>query len=211
MPTMRLARDILLGSSDRWHWSEDAFPPVAFCVRALVLDGLAVPPFDRHSGGDGRLRALGLDAETWGRWLAALVRQHATIAELAPVAASPESRGPMLAAEVLRTPGSFCPGPVELQNRLDELFTEYEPSGEAWKWRMSDARRLHGSGRQQRALWNALLPFHDRLPTLAVLLVDYVEPVMMPMPPTTCLIAPEDDPERFARQVVAAATALTAE
>ena len=69
-------------------------------------------------------------------------------------------------------------------------------------------RRLHGSGRQQRALWNALVPFHHRLPTLVVFLVDYVEPVTMALPPTTCLIAPEDDPKEFGRQVVAAATAL---
>ena len=114
----------------------------------------------------------------------------------------------LAAAEVLRKPGSFCPGPVKLQERLNEVFTDYEPSGEAWKWRMSDARRLHGSGREQRALWNALVPFHDRLPTLVVFLVDYVEPVMMPLPPTTCLIAPADDPEEYGCQVVAAATAL---
>lgn len=206
---MRQIRDILRGSSDQWHWSSDAFPPVAFCVRALVLDGLAVPPFDRHPAGNGRLQELGLDAERWGAWLAAVLRQHATIDELARTPGTPESRGPMLAAtEVLRKPGSFCPGPVSLQRRLDELFTEYAPSGEAWKSRMSDAPRLHGSGRQQRALWNALVPFHDRLPTLVVFLVDYVEPVVMPLPPTACLIAPEDDPEESGRQVVAAATVL---
>jgi hypothetical protein len=206
---MRLMRDLLLGSSDPWHWSGDAFPPVAFCVRSLVLDGLAVPPFDRHPDGDGRLRDLGLDAEMWRGWLGAVLRQHATIDELVRTPGTPESRETMLAAaDVLRTPGSFCPGPVELQRRLNELFSEYGPSGEAWKWQMSDARTLHGSGRQQRALWNALLPFHDRLPTLAVFLVDYVEPVMMPLPPTTCLIAPDDDPEGFGRQVVAAAAAL---
>jgi hypothetical protein len=51
-------------ASGQWHWSGDALPPVAFCVRALVLDGLAVPPFDRHPDRDGRLREIGLDAET---------------------------------------------------------------------------------------------------------------------------------------------------
>jgi len=206
---MRLMRDVLLGRTDAWHWSGDALPPVAFCVRTLILDGLAVPPFDRHPDGDGRLRELGLDAELWSAWLGAVLRQHGIIDELARTPGTLESRGPMLAAaQVLRTPGSFCPGPAVLRDRLDELFTEYGPAGEAWKRRMSDARRLHGSSRQQRALWNGLVPFHDRLPTLAVNLVDYVEPVMMPVPPTTCLIAPDDDPEAFGRQVVAAATAL---
>lgn len=206
---MRLSREILLGSSDQWHWSSDTFPPVAFCVRALVLDGLRVPPFNRHPDGDGRLRDLGLDAETWGEWLGAVLGQHATIDELARTPGTPASRGPMLAAaEVLRTPGSFCPGPVELQRRLDELFVDYGPSGEAWKRRMSDSPRLHGSGRQQRALWNGLVPFHDRLATLMVFIVEYVEPVMMPLPPNTCLIAPGADPEEFGRQVLAAASAL---
>jgi hypothetical protein len=210
---MRSLANVLAGPSGHWYWSGDAFPPVSFCVRALVLDGLAVPPFDRHGEGDGRLRELGLDAEVWRAWVDSVLERQTAMMEHARTLGTPEARGPALeraraAAEVLRLPGSFCPGPEELRARLNELFADYAPAGEAWKRRMSEASRLHGSGRQQRALWRALTPFHDRLTTLSVFLVDYTEPVMMPLPPTTCLIAPDDDPERFARQVVAAAAAL---
>ena len=205
--------NILAGPSDHWYWSGDAFPPVSFCVRALVLDGLTVPPFDRHADRDGRLRELGLDAEVWRAWVDSVLEQQTVMMEHARTSGTPEARGPLLeraraAAEVLRLPGSFCPGPEELRARLNELFADYAPAGEGWKRRMSEASRLHGSGRQQRALWRALTPFHDRLATLSVFLVEYHEPVMMPLPPTTCLIAPDDDPERSARQVVAAAAAL---
>ncbi len=203
------------GASDHWYWAEDAFPPVAFCVRALVLDGLSVPPFDPHADPDGGLRELGLDAARWREWIVAILRQHAIIGDHARTLGTSDAKGPMLeraraAAEVLRSPGSFCPGPPELQARLDALFADYRPAGEAWKRRMSDVRRLHGSGRQQRALWKALTPFQDRLAPLSVFLVEYPEPVVMPLPPASCLIAPAADAEGYARQVVAAATGLAA-
>ncbi len=196
-----------------WHWSEDALPPVSFCVHALVLDGLRVPPFDRHADGDGRLRDLGLDAATWRAWVAAVLEQRAIAGDYARTLATPDARGPLLervraAGEVLRAPGSFCPASQELRARLNELFADYAPAGEEWKRRMSEASRLHGSGSQQRALWKALTPFHDRLATLSVFLVEYDVPAVMPLPPTSCLIAPYAEPEGFGRQVVAAATAL---
>jgi hypothetical protein len=205
----------LAGSSDPWYWAEDAFPPVAFCVRALVVDGLPVSPFDRHADGDGRFRELGLDAGLWRDWVAAVVRQHATIGELARTLGTSVARGPSqdqarAAAEVLRLPGSFCPGPNELRAQLNDLFTELAPAGEDWKRRMSDVPRLHGSGRQQRALWKALTPFHDRLAPLSVFLVEYAEPVIMPLPPATCLIAPAADPDGYGRQLVEAAAVLAA-
>jgi hypothetical protein len=205
----------LAGSSDHWYWEEDAFPPVAFCVRALVVDGLPVPPFDRHAEGDGHLRRLGLDAGVWRDWVAAVVRQHATIGECARTLGTPHARGPLherarAAAEVLRLPGSFCPGPTKLRAQLDDLFTVYAPAGEDWKRQMSDVSRLHGSGRRQRALWKALTPFHDRLAPLSVFLVDYAEPVIMPLPPATCLIAPAVDPEGYGRQLVEGAALLAA-
>ena len=203
----------LVGLSDRWSWEEDAFSPVAFCVRALVQDGLRVPPFDRHADGDGGLRALGLDASVWLEWLTAVLRQWQTLAEVARALAADGDREQlhataMSAGEVLRVPGSFCPGSDELLDRLNELWVAWAPSGEAWRSRMSDIGSRIGSGRQQRALWKALLPYHDRLATLSVFLVDYPEPVVMPLPPTSCLIAPVDGPEAYGRQVIAAASGL---
>jgi hypothetical protein len=114
------------------------------------------------------------------------------------------------AAEVLTLPGSYCRGPIELKAQLNDLFTDYAPAGENWKSRMSDVPRLHGSGRHQRALSKALTPFHDRLAPLSVFLVDYAEPVIMPLSPATCVIAPAADPEAYGRQLVEAATRLAA-
>lgn len=200
-------------SEDRWSWEEDAFPPVAFCVRALVVDGLRVAPFDQHGDGDGRLRQAGLDGGIWRAWLVAILRQRATLADFARTLGTRADREPMLAAargagEVLRAPDSFSPGTDQLRERLSDLWAAYSPTGEAWKRRMSEASRRHGSDRQQRALWKSLTPFHDRLPALTVFLVDYPQPAIMPLPPTSCLIAPADEPEAYARQVVTAATRL---
>jgi hypothetical protein len=58
---------------DGW-WFGGGFDRHAdFCVWVLEQDGLRVPLFDRHPEGDGRLRAAGLDADSWRRWLAAAV------------------------------------------------------------------------------------------------------------------------------------------
>lgn len=203
------------GTSDQWYWGEDAFPPIAFCVRVLVLDGLVVPPFDQHPDGDGRLRRLGLDAGMWREWIASVLRQHATLGEHARTLGTPFARGPLReearsAAEVLRLPGSFCSGSAELQAQLNDLFAGYALAGQDWKRRMSDVPRLHGSPPQQRALWRALTPFHGRLAPISVFLVEYAEPVVMPLPPATCLIAPAADPEAYGRQLVEAATRLAA-
>jgi hypothetical protein len=202
-----------MAASDPWSWEEDAFPPVAFCVRVLVQDGLSIPPFDRHAEGDGRLREVGLDAGIWREWLTSILRQRTTLAQTARVVGrggelSPISAEARSATEVVRAPGSFCGGSSLLRERLEDLWGAYAPIGEAWKWRMSEVGRRLGAGHQQRALWNALRPFHDRLPTLAVFLIDYPEPVEMVLPPTACLIAPSENPEAYGRQVVAVAKRL---
>jgi hypothetical protein len=105
-------------------------------------------------------------------------------------------------------PGSFCPGPPELRDRLGELWQAYAPVGEAWKRRVSEGVRDRLAPGPRRWLWKALLPFHDRLPTISVFLVAYVEPVVMALPPTACLIAPASEPEAYGRQIVAAASGL---
>lgn len=202
------------GSTDRWHWSEDAFPPLAFCVHALVRDGLKVPPFDRHPGGDQGLRERGLDAETWRMWvsevvgargqLSVSVREHDWLAERAALATL---------AEAAWAPAALCPGTPELRARLEELWMDYQPEGERWKWRMTGGSGGTGNRltpQEGRRLWNGLLPFHDRLPTISVFLVDYPTPVVMAVPPTTCLIAPGSASVEYVRQVVAAAEQLAA-
>jgi hypothetical protein len=207
----------LSGSGDRWHWSEDAFPPIDFCVYALLRDGLRVGSFDRHPEGDGTLRALGLDAGVWWHWVTELLEQHTRLSRAIDALGAgrqDESRALGAApAKVLRRPASACPGSDALKAWLDALWADYEPIGDAWKRSMTGdgtARRRRGSGADQRRQWRELMPFHDRLPTISVFLVAYPVPVIVPVPPVTCLIAPVDDPAGYTRQVVAAAEALAA-
>jgi hypothetical protein len=204
----------LAGSNDRWHWSEDASPPLAFCVRVLVQDGLQVPPFDRHPEGDGTLRARGLDGETWRAWLSALVAAQDRLSGRvrAPDWAT-DRAGLAELVEAVSVPAARCPGMPGLRGRLEELWVDYQPIGARWKWDVTSGPRgipYRLAPDDQRWLWEALLPFHDRLPTISVLLVDYPAPAVMALPPTTCLIAPADNSADYARQVVAAAGQLAA-
>jgi hypothetical protein len=58
-------------------------------------------------------------------------------------------------------------------------------------------------------IWNKLLPYHERLATLHVYLVDYPAPAVLTVPPLTCVIAPATgDRDGFASQVISAAERL---
>ena len=148
----------LAGSTDRWQWSEDVFPPVDVCGYALLRDGLHVAPFDVHPDGDGRLRESGLDAATWRRWLTAVMAQHGRLSAFAKALGS--ERGPAgprdqdkKAQEVISRPGSCCPGSPALRARLDELWTGYEPAGSAWKQAMTIGQ---GALRPCRCSWSSI-------------------------------------------------------
>jgi hypothetical protein len=204
----------LAGSSDRWFWSEDALLPLAFCVYALVHDGLVVPPFDRHPQGDGGLRGCGLDAERWRTWVSTVIVAHG---RLSVRVHEPDRRADRAAlatlAAAVSAPAALCPGTPELRACLAELWVDYQPQGERWKWDMTRGPRgvrNRLAPHEQRRLWEALLPFHGRLPTISVFLVDYPAPVVMAVPPTTCLIAPGSASVEYVRQVVAAAEQLAA-
>jgi hypothetical protein len=58
----------LLYSRNPWslHYGPD--PTINFCFWVLQADGLRVPPFDQHQGGDGSLRDLGLTEASWQAW-----------------------------------------------------------------------------------------------------------------------------------------------
>jgi hypothetical protein len=208
----------LAASTDRWHWSEDVFPPVGFCVYALVRDGLRVPPFDQHPEGDRSLSERGCDADGWSKWLTAVIAQSGRLAEAATALAGGRDRTEMRAnvaeaAEVLRQPASFCPGTAELRVRLGEFWADYEPQGEAWKRSLTTGKRHDWlAPRHERWLWRALLPFHGRPSTLSIFLVDYPVPVVMTVPPTTGVIARDRfdrDGYSYAHQVLAAAQELS--
>jgi hypothetical protein len=204
-------------TGDRWHWSADVFPPLDFCVRALRRDGLPVPPLDQHPEGDSGLRERGLDADTWRAWVGAVIAARARVEDLAATSLArgrPSAHRPVLAevGEVLRRPAVVCPGSPDLRARLDEWWADYQPKGTRWKRAMTlEQHRDRIPPDAQRWLWQALLPLHDRLETVSVFLVDYVQPVMMTVPPLACLIAtdPADrDGWGYARMVLHAAERL---
>jgi len=58
-----------------------------FCVWVLRKDGLRVAPFDAHLDGDHSLRALGLNAEQWMRWVSRVAAtQDRRLFPLPPIA-----------------------------------------------------------------------------------------------------------------------------
>lgn len=204
-----------IGSNARWYWSEDACPPLDFCVRALRRDGLRVEPFDQHPDGDRSLREHGLDAAAWRAWVGAVVEAQG---RLGAHIRDPERRAEQATLAALAhtavTPAPLCPGTPALRARLDELWTGYQPEGERWKQGLTRGKRQDRvAPRHERWLWQALVPLHGRLATLSVFLVDYPMAAVMLVPPTTCLIAPEHADrggEAYTRMVWRAAEELAA-
>lgn len=75
-----------------------------------------------------------------------------------------------------------------------------------------DKRHDWFAPRHERWLWRALMPFHERLPTLSIFLIDYPVPVVMTVPSVSCVIARDrSDPDgsTYAQQVLAAAKQLS--
>ena len=58
----------LLYSRNPWSLQYGPDPTINFCFWVLQVDGLRVPPFDQHQGGDGALRDLGLTEASWRAW-----------------------------------------------------------------------------------------------------------------------------------------------
>jgi len=188
-------------------------------VRVLRHDGLAVAPFDLHPDGDRSLRERGLEAASWRTWVASVVWARARVDEVSRashargwLASESDQSALAKAAEAMRRPSLMCPGSPQLPARLDELWADYEPEGNRWKRAMTlEKRRDRIPPHAQRWLWDRLLPLHDRLATVSVFFVDYVQPVLMPVPPFACLIA-TDAADRggwgYARLVLQAAEQL---
>jgi hypothetical protein len=63
-----------LGTENPWFCSTTTDRDVDFCIWVLEADGLHVPPFEYHAGGDGSLRAAGLDGESWRAWVEGMIR-----------------------------------------------------------------------------------------------------------------------------------------
>lgn len=204
----------LAGSSDRWVWSMDVERSVDFCVYALRRDGLRVAPFDQHPEGDGILRAGGLDAGSWLAWLTRVLEAHARLKALSSAddLSQVDRQQIMTAFDTFAAPAGLCPGSSELRARLGALWVEFEPAGRHWEDSLTGGptgRMARFLTRPARQIWNRLLPYHERLVTLHVYLVDYPAPAVLTVPPLTCVIAPATgDRDGFSSQVISAAERL---
>jgi hypothetical protein len=115
---------------------------------------------------------------------------------------------------VVRRPADLCPGDGRLRSALHAMWDSHQADLDAWQRTVTGgpvAKRRRGGPREGREQWKSLAAFHDRLPTLSVLLVAYPVPTVMPVPPTTLLVAPAADAIDFNHQLVAGAVALASD
>ncbi len=174
------------GTPDPWSWSADLNAALNFCVWVLLVDGLHAPPFDRHPAGDGRLRAAGLDPAGWRAWLEAVLNAQAQLTTATPWPPSPD-----LVHRALDAPGLWIGTPA-VGGALRALWTPYQVHWNAWHGRVAPDRANPLpptlGGRDGRALWRALAPYRDRLPTLRVYLTEYPWLVAALVPPVAVVI-----------------------
>lgn len=166
--------------------------------------------------GDASLRANGLDPESWWTWLTGVLEVHGRLRALSSANDPTEFNRRQIteAFDAFSAPFGLCRGSTELQVRLEDLWAEYVPTGQRWEESLTGGRTGRMSRlltRPARQIWKGLLPYHERLATLQVYLVDYPATAVLTVPPVTCVIAPgTGDPGGFARQVISAAETLAA-
>ncbi|MDJ0712860.1 MAG: hypothetical protein QNJ54_01410 [Prochloraceae cyanobacterium] len=59
----------LLSDEAPWGVSEGFSLDIDFCIWVLEVDGLQVPPFNKHPDGNRVLRAKGMEAKSWKTWV----------------------------------------------------------------------------------------------------------------------------------------------
>jgi len=157
----------------------------------LQWDGLRVPTFDLHPEGTGLLRRAGLTADGWRSWLEAALADYR--------ANRTRQRRPT---------AELWTGAAVIGRALAELWPAYLVAIEAGK--QLKVEKLMGLT-QGANYWKLLKPYHDRLPPLLVLTVDYPQTAAFPSPPDSLVIGLGDyDREAFERRLVTGAGALAA-
>lgn len=158
-----------------WYWSERTSSRVAYCVWILTVDGLKVPPFERHPEGDAALQGEGLDARTWSDWLAQVVGTETSAAPSGPVA-RPEA------------PSTLWRGSPACRSALDALWHDYLPIGRAWKTAVKPGLFTRLSRGEQRAWFDALRQRSQGVEPLSIYPVQYPEVVAMSVPPRSIVV-----------------------
>jgi hypothetical protein len=196
---------------------------VDFCIWTLEKDGLHVPPFDQHAEGDGPLRALGFDAQSWQAWLMEVIKAQYAQQELykkRPGATDPFDFVQLPDPHAYMLPEAHNPpmvwkGDAAIGQQLETLWKIYGPiSNERRRWEIpltTGWRKARQKGRKR--LFDKLRPYHHLLPLLNIYLVSYPQPLAYLIFPTTIIISASDDQpsqDDFDERVLQAAAAFTA-
>lgn len=178
---------------------------VSFCVWTLRVDGLRVPPFDRHDDGDHALQQMGLTSANWRTWLEEVVRRHGAADEAIQRAATRHERA--VAGAVAYDPTTAWRDTPAVSEELARLWHQYKAgAGEVWKRRRDGAY----TGTVTDRLWQALRPLQRQLPTVRLYHIDYPWAVVQTLPPVALLIGtkPESSEEALTALVLQGATIL---
>ncbi len=196
-------------------FTEDVSLPIDFAVHVMVQDGLRVPHFSAHEEGDAGLRSLGLTPTAWTAWLESLVALERTIAKAASEVGTPiQGAAIRRLAELMEErdrPWERAGAGTRLRRALQERWIRYIEEATAWRDRYM-MRRVNDrfAPRHQRWLFRQLANLQGP-PRLQVFTVRYAAPVVLPVPPETCIVAQVgDDGEgrEFARLVAEGARIL---
>jgi hypothetical protein len=155
-------------TGDSWWMSVGDRHDIDFAVWTLGQDGLLVPPFDKHGEGNGELRALGLDGETWEAWVSAMIATDRR----------PGSPG---------KPVDLWPGNSAVRQGLQGLWRAYGPisNGRA----LDHAMAAKPYQKMNSNLWRDLKPYHKRIPApLLIGFVSYPFPVEYMSAPATAIL-----------------------
>ncbi len=211
----------LLYSRNPWslHYGPD--PTINFCFWALLLDGLRVPPFDQHLGGDGSLRDLGLIEASWQAWFLRVIDsqqrkqdeeqlQQQGLAEYLKMSGEPdlEHLSRRYQAEHLKSSNAPpLPPPPEMysyhaswrgstavRNRLIELAEPYKQVCSSYHMVCSDIFRALQKEEHRSGinLYDELKPYHTRIPALALYFVLYEHPLDYLVPPATLIMTVQE-------------------
>jgi len=184
---------------DAWYWERSFDVNLDFCVWTLEVDGLQVAPFVQHRYGHGLLRAAGMGETEWRRWFRRVFSANEARERLTGM-----ERGRNLAATLAP---KLSEGGGEVGEALANLWDQYaRVMGERKRWeRMLPNVRI----------WEELIPFRDTVPPpLRILLVGYLAPVELLLPPSSALVGFTQDwlqAEAYRSGITGLAAGLTEE
>jgi hypothetical protein len=211
----------LLYSRHPWSLRYGPDPTINFCFWVLQADGLRVPPFDQHQGGDGSLRDLGLTEASWRAWFLRVLDaqqrkqdeeqlQQQSLAAYLKISGEPdvEHLSRRYQAEQLKLSNDPpLPPPPEMssyhaswrgstaiRDRLIELAEPYKHVYCQYDMLCSDLIRAWDEEERRSGthLYNELQSYHTRIPSLVVYFVLYEHPLDYLIPPATLIMTVQE-------------------